>query len=113
MVSAVRSIPGLTALFAGHWHVLSLDQFSGKAPLEIISGNGGTAMDPPQHTGKIMDSQNIASYFGQQYYDFGYIRLDRDGPSTWILQEKDPSGKTVLRCVMNETSATLQCTPGA
>jgi hypothetical protein len=109
MVSAVRDIPGLTALFAGHWHVLSLDQFSGKSPLELVVGNGGTQMDPPPHAGKVTEVERRGSYSGQQYYGFGYLRLDRAGPSTWNIVAKDQNGKPVIKCLMNEKTATLKC----
>jgi predicted phosphodiesterase len=92
----LSSSGAISAIFAGHHHTLSLNQFKDSRPPEMITGNGGDTLEPfGDNLGK-----DIQSF---QFRDFGFLTLEsRPDSNTSIMQEHDRNGKVVKACQLRE-----------
>jgi hypothetical protein len=96
----------VSAVFTGHQHHLSLNHFPDSRPPELISGNGGTKLDKTSPS----DPRVVA----REYYDFGFLTLERTNAQNWSVTEHDRAGKEVFSCDLVEAlhkSAVLTCSP--
>jgi hypothetical protein len=104
------SHPGaVSAVFSGHRHILSLNQFGGTRPPELITGNGGDSLEP-------LDKLREAGTTSTQFRDFGFLTLERqDEGNSWRMQEHDRNGLVVVDCRLTEKSGAqtdLRCSEG-
>ncbi len=95
----------LSAVFTGHQHRFSLNQFSDRRPPEIISGNGGTKLEKAP---KEIEQANVY----RDASDFGFLTLEKMDSLTWQVVEHDREGNEVMKCLLNErlnAKAVLTC----
>jgi hypothetical protein len=102
--AALMGAGKISAVFTGHQHNLSINQFPGKLPPEIISGNGSTELFIPPTPGPLLRKVQASGYSSFEYWDFGFLTLERKNKSTWLVTEHDRSGKAVLACDMLENA---------
>ena len=84
----------------GHIHTFELNSFDNNAPLSLITGFGGSLLEPtfteplPANFEMVKGIKTIQSLSSQNY---GYSMLEKinDG---WVLKQKDINGKTRLTC---------------
>jgi hypothetical protein len=86
----------ISAVFSGHRHILALSHFADSRPPEIITGNGGDALD-------VLETKNGEKPANFNFHDFGFLTLERDakgGP--WVVQEHDRAGAVIGTCSLTE-----------
>lgn len=91
----------LTLLLAGHVHVGSMIQSDG--PLQVISGNAGSALD---HLNSKLDAKSLGyswMYAETKDLAFGYTLISRENAqSDWLIESKDKLGKTLAKCLQHD-----------
>ncbi len=85
----------ISAVFTGHQHHMSFNQFSDTRPPELISGNGGTQLEKPP-------AEINAKDVYRNYSDFGFLTLERKHAHTWHLVEHDVNGQDIMHCELAE-----------
>jgi hypothetical protein len=94
-----KALPkGIDMVFSGHTHVFELLSFSGRRPVQLVAGNGGTNLEeriPPQVKGIAIQGFMIAE--GQTEGVFGYTLLEKTSAS-WKLALREPAGKSLVKC---------------
>ena len=84
----------------GHIHTFELNSFAKNAPLSLITGFGGSQLEPPfseplpGNFEMVKDIKTIQSLSAQNY---GYSTLEKMSDD-WVLKQKDINGKTRLTC---------------
>jgi hypothetical protein len=90
--------PGQVSLaLVGHVHVLSLNQFSDLRPIEMIVGNGGTALDT-----SISFMKKEKGDQWTEFWDFGFLVFDRKGESQWDVAIYNRQGNVHKKCELRE-----------
>ncbi|MGZ3657083.1 MAG: metallophosphoesterase [Bdellovibrionota bacterium] len=90
------SAPGaISAVFSGHRHILSLNQFSDSRPPELITGNGGDALES-------LEKKRGMGIKSAQFRDFGFLTLEKKENGAWVMQEHDRNGAVVKICELKE-----------
>lgn len=98
--------PGrLSFVLTGHQHHLSLNTFVDVRPPELISGNGGTALEIVDGISKPIGIINGDGFQTKVYSDFGFMTLERFSKSFWKVIVHDREGKNILECGLNESTA--------
>ncbi len=95
----------ISAVFAGHQHQLSFNQFADARPPELISGNSGSMLEPAP---KIANPSEIYKSFSQ----FGFLTLEKKSDQTWDMIEHDVSGDEMFHCTLTEvlgSKAKIDC----
>jgi len=88
--------PGaISAVFSGHRHILSLNQFSDSRPPELITGNGGDALES-------LEKKRGMGIKSAQFHDFGFLTLEKKESGAWVMQEHDRMGAVVKTCELTE-----------
>jgi hypothetical protein len=103
--------PGVQAVLGGHVHLFEAVSFATAQPPQIVSGNGGVAVDarlpspfPPNATpapGAIVD--DIASTNA-----FGFVTMERDG-ARWAMIARDMRGAAMTACTL--AARKVACVP--
>ena len=95
--------PGkIGAVLAGHQHRLSLNQFSDSRPPELITGNGGALLDRPSDRASNKGTSSLSEFSSTLFDQFGFITLDRQPDSTWLLTVRDTQGNSVTQCNLKQ-----------
>lgn len=104
-----RAAPkGIDAIVSGHVHLFEVLSYAGQRPVQIVAGDGGTALDDPLpasvngipvHGAKIQMSETESQ--------FGYTVLTRKSRRShaWRLALKNRMRETLLTCEINPDSA--------
>jgi hypothetical protein len=101
----------VSALIAGHFHLMEILSFSTPHPPQIVSGNGGDWVDAtlaiplPAGTAPAPGAV-VASIVATNR--FGFMTMDRDGPR-WRLTARDATGGPMTTCTLFERRA--DCAP--
>lgn len=100
--SQLRGLGKVSAIFTGHRHFMSLNQFRDHRPPELILGNSGTSLDNPDFDDR--PSGAPGKKYSKTVYDgFGYLTMKNAGANSWVLVEHDRDGEPVIRCVLQES----------
>jgi hypothetical protein len=89
-------------ILSGHVHMFSVIPFNSGRPLQIVAGDGGTALSgavPESIDGTVI--QGNAVHGSQLRVDFGYIWLRKSAPasdSTWDLRLQSTEGLAIVDC---------------
>jgi hypothetical protein len=94
-LAPVGKTHGVSAYFAGHFHSFYWAEFRDHRPPEIVSGNGGTALEAPLSLkkGAEVDGTKLSNF--QSLGGWGFLLLERDGTG-WKAEEHDLDGKVVF-----------------
>ncbi|MDE2260408.1 MAG: metallophosphoesterase [Betaproteobacteria bacterium] len=93
---------GIQLTLQGHIHTFELDSFQGREPMTLITGFGGSLLEPEfpkwlPNLFQLAPGVTLAETHATQ--QFGYTVLEqRDG--RWTLLEKDTGGHTRLHCTL-------------
>ncbi len=102
---------GVDLVVNGHVHQFEALDFSSGHPAEILTGNGGSAMeghvDPASAARTVVAPGAVLSHFETQP-GFGFATLDRVHDA-WELTEWSPVGERLRRCVIQGEH--LTCDP--
>jgi hypothetical protein len=78
-------------------------------PLQLVAGNGGTRLDPPnqKHPGEIVKVLSSYRSYGVEgsvlaISRYGFVTLRRTGPS-WDLELHDSRGDTIAKCTIPDS----------
>ncbi len=107
---ALNLPPSVQLSLGGHTHLFEALGFEPRRPPQLISGNGGTALDPPVTTplaGQAIFDTTVA--FGTNAARFGYLTGLPLGRG-WSFTERDLAGAAVTTC--GAVDLTLRCAPG-
>ncbi len=106
---------GIQLTLQGHIHTFELDSFQGREPMTLITGFGGSLLEPqfpkraPNHF-QLVPGVLLADTRSEQQY--GYTVLERqDGH--WTLLKKDIEGNLRMRCLLQLEQAPYKfdCSP--
>jgi hypothetical protein len=105
---------GITMVIQGHIHTFELNRLSGGAPISLLTGFAGAALEPPfpeklpAHLEIGPGVEVLDSLSAQQ---FGYAVLERQADGQWRLQRKNAEGKSQLTCLLKLMSqpASFDC----
>lgn len=100
----LRGLGKVSAVLAGHRHLLSLNQFRDNRPPELIVGNSGTTLDPVEPGSDKVASSGGPGYQGVAHRDFGYLTMERKGADVWNVVAHDVNGKSVINCQLQGSS---------
>lgn len=95
--------PTIPLVMGGHYHTFELNQFKGTEPLSLLTGFGGSALEPefpkslPSHF-EVAPGIEVSQSVHNQH--FGYTVLEETN-GQWTLQQKDVQGKTRLTCQLD------------
>ena len=89
-------------VLTGHQHRLSLNTFSDERPPELVSGNGGTMLDPPLVAGNIFTTLDGSGFQALEWFDFGFLLFERQDTGVWAVSEYDRKGDVIFKCDMQE-----------
>jgi hypothetical protein len=99
---------GIDLVVSGHTHTFEILGFGGMRPVQIVAGNGGTALEerlPPRITGvEIHGFQAIA---GQTDRVFGYTTLTKTSKG-WDVVLRNVAGKKLANCAVQGFNATCK-----
>ena len=102
---------GVDLVVNGHVHQFEVLDFSSGHPAEILTGNGGSAMeghvDPDSAARTVVAPGAVLSHFETQR-GFGFATLDRVDDA-WQMTEWSPTGQRLRRCLIQATH--LACDP--
>jgi hypothetical protein len=88
-------------VLAGHQHRLSINQFNDSRPPEIISGNGGTDLDPIEGATTRLTHSKRGNLNSISFADFGFVTLEHRGDS-WLFSVRDTFGKEIVQCSLKQ-----------
>lgn len=94
----------LSLVLAGHKHILSLRQFKGEKPPELIVGNSGAQLDESGKGEK--DDMKM------EYFDFGFLTIERMEEGILQIVGHDRNSNPVIECTLWEgvgKLSKLQC----
>ncbi len=124
LVAALQSLhfptffpEGIQLTLQGHIHTFELNSFQGPEPLTLITGFGGSLLEPrfPKELPRPFPlAPGVMLAETQSEQQFGYTVLEqRDGH--WTLVEKDVDGHPRLRCELQleQTPYAFVCSPTA
>jgi len=97
----------LGLVFSGHIHLSEILGFSDNQIPQIVSGNGGTALDPAvkDPTGTALGGRTVSNFY--QNDDFGFLAATRNGEG-WTFDVRTPGGKTIETCTW-AMGAAMKC----
>jgi hypothetical protein len=93
---------GIEMILSGHVHMFSVIPFDSGRPLQIVAGDGGTALSAPvpeSVDGTVI--QGNAVHGSQLRVDFGYIWLRKSASasgSIWDLRLQSTNGVAIVEC---------------
>jgi hypothetical protein len=93
---------GIDLIFSGHVHMFSVLPFEAGRPMQIVSGDGGTALSgpvPESVDGTLI--QGNAVHGSQLRVEFGYVWLRKSAAATgevWDLTLRSTSGEAIVEC---------------
>lgn len=96
---------GIQLTLQGHIHTFELDGFQGREPMTLITGFGGTLLEPqfPKDLPKPFDlAPGVLLADTRSDQRHGYTVLEQRG-GHWTLLEKDTRGQIRLRCTLQLT----------
>ena len=99
--AAFAGVGKVGAVLTGHQHRLSFNTFDDSRPPELISGNGGTALDNEIVAGQTYSPVNGNSFHAMEWFEFGFLVFDRQAGG-WAVSEYDRKGNVVFKCNMQE-----------
>lgn len=96
---------GIEMVLSGHIHMFAVIPFDSGRPMQLVAGDGGTALSeplPPSVDGTVIDG--TAVHGSQTRIDFGYTWLhkSKDG---WDLSLRSTSGNAIVECAMKDGHA--------
>ncbi len=98
---------GIQLTLQGHIHTFELNRFEGREPMTLITGFGGSLLEPqfprgvPPHF-QMAPAVTLAETRSEQQY--GYTVLEQQ-EGHWTLLEKDIEGRTRMRCLLQLVEA--------
>lgn len=98
-------------VLAGHVHSMQLLWFTQDSarPVEVIPGNGGTALDPfttGVYTASDLGDETLVE--GRRYHEFGFAGLERTDTG-WVVTNPMVDGTTPVSCLIVDKAMT--CIP--
>jgi hypothetical protein len=108
---------GIQLTLQGHIHTFELNSFKGLEPLTLITGFGGSLLEPPfpkEVPNSFQLAPGVILAETQSAQQYGYTVLERqDGH--WTLLEKDVEGRTRMRCLLQLEKApyNFECSASA
>lgn len=106
---------GIDLVLSGHIHLFALLPFDSGRPIQIVSGDGGTALSEPipaSVDGTVIQGTTVRG--SQARVDFGFTWL-RKSPQTsddgWDLSLQSTTGAAIVRCALRNGRAA--CGSGA
>jgi hypothetical protein len=92
--------PGIQLTLQGHIHTFELNRFEGREPMTLITGFGGSLLEPQFPKGvpqlfELAPAVVLAETETEQQYGYTVLELQE---GHWILLEKDTEGRTRMRC---------------
>lgn len=139
--TTVRHRPptALSLVFAGHQHAFQTLVFAGEGaappgvpsrPAQVVVGNGGTQLeifDPasPFFTDRQPPASQERWRAAERLYDgrraragivvhrYGFLLLERDDdqPGVWRASLRDPEGRSIVACRLDDARKTIACVP--
>jgi hypothetical protein len=96
---------GIDLLLSGHVHVWEQLSFAGRYPSQFVAGFSGTQEDivplPETLPANLEPEPGVKPDAFSSWVDgFGFMTLERTGPSRWTARIHDLTGKVVNRCAI-------------
>ncbi len=94
----------LSLIVSGHYHLFQLLALSPDAPLQVVTGNGGTQLSRQFESlkvGKWIKNWKIRA--SSTFEQFGFVTFEKlEGPGHWEMVEHDVQGHALKVCQINE-----------
>jgi hypothetical protein len=105
-----RAAPtGISLVLSGHVHLFELLSYDTARPVQLVAGDGGTALATPlANSVKGMAVRGAMVLAGDSQHQFGYTLLTRAGPS-WDLTLRNRSREIMLHCVVSSLAQQTKC----
>ena len=93
-------------VLSGHVHMFAVIPFAESRPLQIIAGDGGTALAGPIREsidGTVLQGNAVRG--SQIRVEFGYTILRKSSSGAWELMLESTSNAPIVHCALREGKA--------